>query len=152
MSEIGSVSGSGMRHRPPPGSVPVAQGFSDSLKAAETKAVAAGGEVIKGFSPSHPGVDIARELGSSVEAFAPGTVESAGWAGDRGNLLVVREGTSRSYYGHLESFLAAPGDQVKAGQALGRSGATGATLQPSLHFEVHQGGKPVDPSSLLADL
>lgn len=38
------------------------------------------------------------------------------------------------------------GDRILKGQVVYRSGSTGASTGPHLHFEVRRGGKPVDPS------
>lgn len=109
------------------------------------------GDIVRSFSADHPAVDIAAPVGSSVKAVLDGVVESAGWAGDRGNLLVVRSGSERSYYGHLQSFDAEPGDSIVAGQQVALSGSTGATNRPALHFEIHSAGEAMDPAPLLAD-
>lgn len=130
-------------------------GFSGHLDKVEQAGVPSitkplAGALVRGFSEEHPGVDIASPVGSPVRSALAGVVESAGWAGDRGNLMVVRSGETRAYYGHLEGFEVRPGSLVEAGQVIGASGATGATQQPSLHFELRVSGSPVDPSLSLA--
>lgn len=108
------------------------------------------GRVVKGFSPDHQGVDIETPVGTPVKASLAGVVESAGWAGDRGNLLVVRSGDQRIYYGHLSGFEQTPGQAVESGDVLGLSGATGATRGPTLHFEVRVAGQAIDPVTALS--
>ena len=63
----------------------------------------------------HQGIDISTEKGQPVFATADGTVESAGYTGDYGNLIVARHGfglTTR--YGHLSAFAVKPGQQRQA--------------------------------------
>ena len=133
-----------------------AAGFSDQLSAAKSGSALPAlvrpvdGEVVKPFSDHHQGVDLAAQDGSPVKAAYPGVVESAGWAGDRGNMLVVRSESLRTYYGHLSAFQAFPGQQIEAGQLVADSGVTGAVQSAALHFEIHQGGAAVDPTSALA--
>lgn len=64
-----------------------------------------------------------------------------------GNGLVVDHGGGwETQYCHLAQGLRVKvGDNVQAGQPLGRVGLSGATEFPHLHFIVRQGGKVVDP-------
>jgi murein DD-endopeptidase MepM/ murein hydrolase activator NlpD len=104
------------------------------------------GQVLRSFAPGHPGIDLQAKPGDTVQAAAEGTVESAGWVGGYGNLLVVRHrDNERAYYAHLQQSQVRPGDQVQAGQPIALSGDTGATDQPHLHFELRRGGRPIDP-------
>jgi len=43
-----------------------------------------------------------------------------------------------------------PGDKVKRGQTIAKSGASGNVTSPQLHFEIRKSGAPVDPMSQLA--
>ena len=155
MSGIEGIGGAKPQYTPPYKPVAPGGGFSGMLQEAgggpgvEIQPPLRG-PVVKSFSPAHPAVDIGAPQGSSVHAALEGVVESSGWAGDRGNLLVVRSGSTRSYYGHLQGFEVKPGQSVVAGDLLAISGATGATSQPALHFEVHQDGKAVDPAPYLS--
>lgn len=155
MSGVEGISGPGHGLRPPLGRPRPAEGFSvqpgtgDVPGGVEIKAPV-NGEIIRSFSTSHPGVDILVDPGVAVRSSTSGVVESAGWAGDRGNMLVVRDRDIRTFYGHLEGFSLRPGDAVEAGQKIGTAGATGATNRPALHFEVHSRGKAVNPELLLS--
>src|SRR5207244_12178963 len=53
----------------------------------------------------HAGIDISTEKGQPVYATADGTVESAAYSGDYGNLIVLQHAFSLSTrYGHLSGF------------------------------------------------
>jgi len=90
--------------------------------------------------------------GDAVLAAADGTVTAAGPSGDaRGTRVVIDhgEGWETRYY-HLASTRVGRGDVVVAGQQVGVVGATGLPKPwPHLHFEVRQGGQPLDPQALL---
>ena len=60
-----------------------------------------------------------------------------------------------SRYLHLSKFKVAVGDEVKTGDVVGYSGATGRVEAPHLHWEIWVRGQPVNPMSavrLLAHL
>ncbi|CAM5399544.1 transglycosylase family protein [Streptomyces hirsutus] len=110
----------------------------------------AGSSWSKGY---HTGVDFPVPTGTSVKAVAPGAVVSAGWEGSFGYQVVVRHADGRySQYAHLSAISVKSGQSVTAGQRIGRSGSTGNSSGPHLHFEVRTGpgfGSDVDPVAYL---
>jgi murein DD-endopeptidase MepM/ murein hydrolase activator NlpD len=52
-------------------------------------------------------------------------------------------------YGHAGEIKVARGQTVKRGQEIARSGMSGATDTPKLHFEVRKDSAPVDPGKFL---
>ena len=81
-----------------------------------------------------------------------GRVIFTGFQGGYGNLVVIQhEHGYRSYYGHLSRPLVKVGDRVKHGAVIARSGNTGRTTGPHLHFEVRRGRMAVNPGILLKD-
>ncbi|MFD3823957.1 transglycosylase family protein [Streptomyces sp. NPDC058625] len=110
----------------------------------------AGSSWSKGY---HTGVDFPVPTGTSVKSVAPGTVVSAGWEGSFGYQVVVRHADGRySQYAHLSAISVRSGQSVAAGQRIGRSGSTGNSSGPHLHFEVRTGpgfGSDVDPVAYL---
>ncbi|MFG2126957.1 transglycosylase family protein [Streptomyces sp. NPDC048751] len=111
---------------------------------------AAGSSWSKGY---HTGVDFPVPTGTTVKSVAAGTVVSAGWGGSFGYQVVVRHGDGRyTQYAHLSAISVRNGQTVGTGQRLGRSGSTGNSTGPHLHFEVRTGpgfGSDVDPLAYL---
>ncbi|MEU1117560.1 MULTISPECIES: transglycosylase family protein [unclassified Streptomyces] len=111
---------------------------------------AAGGSWSKGY---HTGVDFPVPTGTSVKSVAAGRVVSAGWGGSYGYQVVIRHADGKySQYGHLSALSVKAGQQVGAGQRIARSGSTGNSTGPHLHFEVRTGpgfGSDVDPLAYL---
>jgi len=100
----------------------------------------------------HAGLDISTDKGQPVFATADGTVESASYNGDYGNLVVVRHGFGLSTrYGHLSSFAAHPGQDVKRGDVIGYVGSTGRSTGAHLHYEILANGQLLNPLQLLTE-
>jgi len=105
---------------------------------------------ISGRPRFHSGIDIAAAYGSSVESAGAGRVVFAGLQGGYGETIVIDHGTGRqTRYAHLSERLVTPGDEVQAGQLIGRAGQSGRSTGPHLHFEVLVNGRPVDPQAPL---
>ncbi|MGW7072839.1 transglycosylase family protein [Streptomyces sp. NPDC054855] len=127
------------------------QGMSAPVAASpSTPYRAAGGSWSKGY---HTGVDFPVATGTSVKAVAAGTVVSSGWGGSYGYEVVIRHGDGKySQYGHLSALTVKAGQKVGAGQRIARSGSTGNSTGPHLHFEIRTGpgfGADVDPLAYL---
>ncbi|WP_318211999.1 MULTISPECIES: transglycosylase family protein [unclassified Streptomyces] len=101
----------------------------------------------------HTGVDFPVPTGTSVKAVAGGRIVSAGWGGAYGYQIVLRHDDGRySQYAHLSALAVREGQRVTAGQRIGRSGSTGNSSGPHLHFEVRTGpgyGSDIDPLAYL---
>ena len=105
---------------------------------------------ITGGKRFHGGVDIAAPAGTEVKAPGGGKVTFSGTAKGYGNLVEIDHGDGTvSRYGHNAVNLVAAGDEVKAGQAIAIVGSTGRATGAHLHFEVRQGGRPIDPSVMI---
>ncbi len=111
------------------------------------------GEIVGRYGDSPmtaSGVQIAGRSGQPVRASAAGKVVYAG-SGlvGYGELLIVRhDDTWLSAYGYNAGLLVGEGDEVAAGQQIARLGE-GPGRRPLLHFEIRQGGRPVDPQRML---
>jgi murein DD-endopeptidase len=101
--------------------------------------------VTKRISP-HNGTDFALNIGTRIYSVGDGVVIRAGYHPAAGNYIVVKH--SRKYttrFLHLSKILVRTGQRVEMGQLIGRSGNTGRTTGPHLHYEFHVYNKPVDP-------
>ena len=105
---------------------------------------------IKKTKSVHTGVDIGASSGSSIVAAADGKVIAAGYNSAYGNYIIVDHGGGTStLYGHMSAFVAHNGDQVTAGQQIGKVGSTGLSTGPHLHFEVRINGQHTSPNSYI---
>jgi len=99
-----------------------------------------------------PAIDIGMPVGTPVQAAGPGLVVVADHdGGGRGTYvdLLHPDGSSSHYY-HLSALDVAPGQVVERGQLLGRSGSTGSSTAPHLHYEEHGPdgqNRPIGPMS-----
>ena len=98
----------------------------------------------------HPGVDISAPVGTPVHATADGIVGRAEYYGGYGKLVVIDHGNGMSTrYGHLSRYNVVPGQEVRRGEIIAYSGATGRVTAPHLHYEVRMGGAAINPHPYL---
>jgi murein DD-endopeptidase MepM/ murein hydrolase activator NlpD len=103
-----------------------------------------------GEKAQHLGLDISADKGQPVYATANGTVQSAGYHADFGNLVVLtHEFGLTSRYAHLSKIAVRAGQVVDRGDVLGHVGSTGRSTAPHLHYEVWANGRPINPLRLL---
>ena len=97
----------------------------------------------------HTGLDFRVKSGTSVVAAANGTVIASGWGGAYGYRIEIDHGNGYvTSYNHL-SKIEISGGEVAAGQEIGKTGTSGNTTGPHLHFEVTKDGEFMNPSSWL---
>ncbi len=103
-----------------------------------------------GESAVHAGLDLSASVGTPVKVTADGVVQTATWVSRYGRLVVVDHGRGvQTYYGHLSQFLVVPGQEVRRGEVIALSGATGRVTGPHLHYEIRMRGTPVNPYNYL---
>jgi murein DD-endopeptidase MepM/ murein hydrolase activator NlpD len=126
------------------------------------------GSPIKGKTPStkykqvgrhwsrgyHTGVDYAVPVGTDVLAVADGVIDPATWGKSYGVQLVQKLDGGWFIYAHLSKTLVKPGDKVKEGQVIAKSGNTGNSTGPHLHAELRSkshwsSGTDLDPAELI---
>jgi murein DD-endopeptidase MepM/ murein hydrolase activator NlpD len=98
----------------------------------------------------HTGVDLGVPSGTPVYSMADGEVIMAEYNSAYGNVVVISHGGGiTSLYAHNSKLLVKEGDKVKKGQLISKSGSTGYSTGPHLHFEVRKDGTPIDPNPYL---
>ncbi len=104
-----------------------------------------------GEAKFHNGIDFRAPEGSDVASAGPGRVTFAGSLAGYGTTVIVQHANGLSTrYAHLSEALVQAGDAVTDKQVIGRAGQTGRATAAHLHFEVLDGGVPVDPTRLLS--
>ncbi len=97
----------------------------------------------------HKGVDFKAPSGTPVVAPFDGTITRKNWSfRGNGNCLEMNgPGGLTAMFLHLEGVEAGinPGTRVKKGQVVARSGNTGRSTAPHLHYQLMRGGKVLDP-------
>lgn len=98
----------------------------------------------------HPGLDLHAGTGTSVLASGPGRVALAADLYYSGGTVIVDHGGGLfTVYAHLSKIGTKEGASVKAGDAVGLSGATGRVTGPHLHWGARVGEAIFDPRALL---
>ena len=103
----------------------------------------------------HTGVDFAVPVGTDVVAVADGKIENANWGKAYGIHAVQKVEGGWVIYAHLSHLDLKIGDKVSKGSKIGKSGNTGNSSGPHLHFEMRDNirwsaGKDIDPAAILA--
>lgn len=95
----------------------------------------------------HTGIDIAAPTGTTVVAANAGSVMKAGWNDSYGYMVMIDHGGGIvTLYAHNSSLLVSTGDVVTMGQPIAKSGSTGMSTGPHVHFEVRVNGEYKDPT------
>ena len=93
----------------------------------------------------HLGIDI-RSRYQLIRATKYGKVTYTGWLGGYGKAIIIAHpGGWKSLYGHLSRFIVKVGQYVKQGQYIAKSGNTGYSSGPHLHFELIKNGRHKNP-------
>lgn len=93
----------------------------------------------------HNGVDMRVPIGTPVMAAQAGKVSLVGSSRTSGNYVVLDHGHGvRTSYLHLDEHSVKWNQQVEAGTEIGKSGNTGMSTGPHLHFVVRIGGRSID--------
>lgn len=113
--------------------LPVAAAVLTSLRGQRTNPITGA------KNTEHRGVDFGVPTGTPVFAAADGKVATSTQDSAAGNYIIAdHAGGRRTAYLHLDTRAVRAGETVKAGQQIARSGNTGNSTGPHLHFEVRQ--------------
>jgi murein DD-endopeptidase len=94
----------------------------------------------------NPGVDYPTAMGTPVKAVANGKVNKTvnNVTGAGGRMVLIQHGLYKADYLHLSKILVKAGQEVKAGDVIGMSGASGRGKErgygPHLHLSIRKGG------------
>lgn len=100
----------------------------------------------KVVSRDHRGIDISVSEGTNVYACEDGKVITATNSKTAGNWVVIDHGNGYvSKYMHNSKLEVSAGDTVKKGQIIAKSGNTGNSTGPHVHFQIEYNKKAVDP-------
>ena len=97
----------------------------------------------------HFGIDLVAPAQSMIRSVLDGTVLMASYTSDGGHVIAIQHDYDLvSVYKHNSSLLKIVGDRVKAGESVAIIGNTGDHSDgPHLHFELWEGGIPVNPQT-----
>ncbi|MBZ9963119.1 M23 family metallopeptidase [Mesorhizobium sp. BR1-1-2] len=105
---------------------------------------------ILGTAALHSGMDFRAPIGMAAKVTAPGVVTKAGWNGGYGRMVEVDHGNGfATRYGHLSEIDVTVGEKVDAGAVIGKTGSSGRSTGPHLHYEVRHNGEAIDPLRFL---
>lgn len=136
-----------------PASTQTARPQSPDLGATRTAASGSGrfsmpvnGSIVRAYAKGrNEGIDISAPSGTAVKAAGTGTVAAITSDTDGVPIVVIRhDGTLMTVYAGIEGLTVAKGDQVTAGQTIGKAAPSGV-----VHFEVRKGFDSVDPEGYL---
>ncbi|HEE8937576.1 TPA: phage tail tape measure protein [Staphylococcus aureus] len=107
----------------------------------------------------HYGIDFGMPTGTNIYAVKGGIADKVWTDYGGGNSIQIKTGANEwNWYMHLSKQLARQGQRIKAGQLIGKSGATGNFVRGAhLHFQLMRGSHPgndtaVDPMKWLKSL
>jgi murein DD-endopeptidase MepM/ murein hydrolase activator NlpD len=107
---------------------------------------------ILGVRKFHSGLDINCNTGSSVHSPGNGKVTAVERRSGFGLVVEINHGFGyKTVFAHLSKALVKRGELVTRGQLIAKSGNTGFSSGPHLHYEVHHNGKALDPIDFFFD-
>ena len=99
----------------------------------------------------HGGIDLGIPIGTDLIAPVAGKIVATNPnpKASGGKYMKLKGDDGRAYeFMHLDSFVAPRGQKVEKGQVIAKSGNTGPSTGPHLHFQVRENGKLIDPMTL----
>ena len=108
---------------------------------------------IFGTAKMHNGIDLKANY-EDVHAVLDGIITEAGWDSKGGGNYIKIKHFNRfeTSYLHLSEIYYKVGEKVRAGFIIGKSGNTGNSTGPHLHFAVKEFGQSINPYHFLNDL
>ncbi len=104
---------------------------------------------VHGTRSINPGVVIGTPAAAEVFAVFDGRVISVDIMPDYGTYVMVEHGTYHTVYSNFSLLYIGKGDEVKAGQLIGRAGTEAEPKGPGIFFALFKDGSAVDPRGWL---
>jgi murein DD-endopeptidase MepM/ murein hydrolase activator NlpD len=106
---------------------------------------------VLGTPRMHNGQDFKVPYGTEVYATGNGVVVESGYStGGFGNYIVIDHDYGlQTLYGHLSEIKVSRGTEVKRGELIGKSGDSGLSSGPHLHYQVEERGRAINPLNYL---
>ena len=101
------------------------------------------------MSSDHKGIDIAANLGTSIQAAMSGTVIVAEQNSEYGKFIKIQKDDVMTVYAHCNSLKVKSGDEVNIGQTIATVGTTGKSTGPPLHFEIRLSDRYINPRMVI---
>ncbi len=107
---------------------------------------------ILGVRKFHHGIDIACDYGTEVRSPGDGKVIVVERRAGFGLVVEIDHGFGyKTIYAHLSKAMVKRGNSVTRGQKIAKSGNSGLSSGPHLHYEVHHDGISLDPTDFFFD-
>ncbi len=97
-------------------------------------------------------IDIRCPTGTDVVATGGGIVTTSRWSGSYGYFIVIDHGFGmQTAYAHNSKLLVKVGDKVDRGDVIAKSGNTGNSTGPHIHYEVRENGVTKNPANFFLE-
>lgn len=107
---------------------------------------------ILGIRRFHNGIDINCDYNTPVRSPGDGKVVIVERRAGFGLVIEVDHGYGyRTIYAHLSKAIVKEGENIQRGQIIAKSGNSGLSSGPHLHYEVHHDGVSLDPTDFFFD-
>lgn len=107
---------------------------------------------VLGVNKMHNGIDIITDVGTNVKSSGKGKVIFSGSKPGYGLAVEIDHGFGyRTIYAHLSKIMVHEGQSVKRGEIIAKSGNTGLSTGPHLHYEVLHNGENLNPVEFFFD-
>lgn len=126
--------------------MPDTTGFIKPVQGVVTSSYGYRKDPITGDKKFHSGIDLDVKENSDVLASFDGKVKLCGEDPELGKYIILDHGEGvETKYGHLNEISVKKDDAVKKGEVIAKSGNTGKSTGPHLHFELLYMGENINP-------
>lgn len=126
------------------------EGNDDQILVSAPKGSPVKGPITQGSHEGHIALDFGVPVGTDIHSTMGGKVTYAGWNNEGyGNLVIIKNGDYQTYYAHLSNIPVKVGQTIFEGEVIGKTGNTGNSTGPHLHYEIRRNGVGVNPLSTI---